>query len=184
MGLRFSVSSQPFKAVKVMKRLYFMLPDKEACKKVVAQFRGAGIPNRRLHGVANVAIPLEDLPEAGLTDRTEVVHGVERGLALGGTAGLLGGMLVLAFPPAGIVVGGQALVAAVTAGGAGFGALALGLISKDIHNKDIAAFEDDIAHGRILLMVDVPKEEVAHWEQLILAHHPGAEIGVSALSRP
>jgi hypothetical protein len=166
-----------------MKRLYFVLPDKESCKKVVAQLRDAGIPNKRLHVVARLAVPLDDLPEASLTQRTELVHGLERGIALGGTAGLLGGMLVLAFPPAGLVVGGEALVAAVTAGGAGFGALAVGLISKSIHNKDLAAFESDIAHGRILLMVDVPRDQVEHWKQLILAHHPGAEIGVTALSR-
>jgi hypothetical protein len=166
-----------------MKRLYFLLPDKASCKNVVAELRDAGVPNRRLHVVASLAVPLDDLPEAGLTQKTEIVHGLERGLALGGTAGLLGGMLVLAFPPAGLVVGGEALVAAVTAGGAGFGALALGLISKDIHKKDLAAFESDIAHGRILLMVDIPKEQVEHWKQLILQHHPEAEIGVTALSR-
>jgi hypothetical protein len=167
----------------IMKRLYFVLPDKESCKSVVAELRGAGIPNRRLHVVASIAVPLEDLPKAGLTQKTEIVHGLEQGLALGGTAGLLGGLLVLAFPPAGLVVGGEALVAAVTAGGAGFGALAVGLISKDIHKKDLAAFESDIALGRILLMVDVPKEQVERWKQLVLEHHPEAEIGVTALPR-
>jgi hypothetical protein len=89
-----------------MKRLYFVLPDKESCKNVVAQLRDAGIPNKRLHVVARLAVPLDDLPEASLTQRTELVHGLERGIALGGTAGLLGGMLVLAFPPAGLLVGG------------------------------------------------------------------------------
>ncbi|MBK1705762.1 DUF1269 domain-containing protein [Halochromatium glycolicum] len=164
-----------------MKRLYFVVPDKGSCQNLVAELRDAGIPNRHLHVVASLTVPLDDLPKAGLTQRTDIVHGFERGLALGGTAGLLGGMLVLAFPPAGVVAGGEALVAAVTAGGAGVGALALSLISKDSHNKDLAAFEDDIAHGRILLMVDVPKDELKHWKQLILAHHPEAEIGVAAL---
>lgn len=164
-----------------MKRLYFLVPDKDSCKDLVAELREAGIRNRHLHVVASLTVPLDDLPEAGLAQRTDIVHGFERGLALGGTAGLLGGMLVMAFPPAGVVVGGQALVAAVTAGGAGVGALALSLISKDRHNKDLAAFENDIAHGRILLMVDVPKEQVERWKQLILEHHPEAEIGVTAL---
>lgn len=166
-----------------LKRLYFMLPDRESCKRVVAELRDAGIPERRLHVIASVAVPLDDLPEAGLLQRSELVHGLEQGIALGGTAGLLGGMLVLAFPPAGVVVGGAELVAAVVTGGAGVGALALGLISKDIHKKELAVFEDEIAHGRILLLVDVPKEQVQQWKQLILEHHPEAEIGVAALSR-
>jgi hypothetical protein len=166
-----------------MKRLYFLLPDKESCKRLVAELRAAGIPGRHMHVVASLAVPIEDLPEAGVLQKTELMHGLERGLALGGTAGLLGGMLVLAFPPAGLVVGGEALVAAVTAGGAGFGALALGLISKDIHKKDLEAYESDIALGRILLMVDVPKERVEQWKKLILEHYPEAEIGVTPLYR-
>jgi hypothetical protein len=164
-----------------MKRLYFMLPDRESCKKVIAELKNAGIPERHLHVVASLAVPLDDLPEATVLQKSELTHGIEKGIALGGAAGLLGGMLVVAFPPAGLVVGGAALLTAVTAGGAGFGALAMGLISKDIHSKKLAAFETDIARGRILLMVDVPKKDVEQWKQLILAHHPEAEIGVTAL---
>jgi hypothetical protein len=41
----------------------------------------------------------------------------------------------------------------------------VGLLSKDTHKKDLAAFERDISHGRILLMVDVPKEDVEHWKE-------------------
>lgn len=102
-------------------------------------------------------------------------------LSASGAAGLLGGLLVLAFPPAGLVVGGEALLAAVTAGGATVGALAMGLISKDIPKKDLAAFEKDIAHGRILLMVDVPKEQVEQCKARILGTYPEAAIGVAAL---
>lgn len=162
-----------------MKRLYFMLPDTESCKKVVAELKSAGIPERHLHVVASLAVPLDNLPEASALQKTELTHGIEKGIALGGAAGLLGGMLVVAFPPAGLVVGGAALLAAVTAGGAGFGALAMGLISMDIHNKKLEAFERDIAAGHILLIVDVPKKDVEQWKQLIIEHHPEAEIGVT-----
>ena len=163
-----------------MKRLYFMLPDTESCRKVVVELESAGIPERHLHVVASLAVPLDDLPEASILQKSEFTHGIEKGIALGGAAGLMGGLLVVAFPPAGLVVGGAALLTAVTAGGAGFGALAMGLISKDIHSKQLAAFEQDIARGAILLIVDVPKKEVEQWKQLILDHHPDAEIGVAA----
>lgn len=163
-----------------MKRLYFMLPDTESCKKVVAELKNAGIPERHLHVVASLAIPLDGLPEATPLQKSELTHGIEKGIALGGAAGLLGGLLVVAFPPAGLVVSGAALLTAVTAGGAGFGALAMGLISMDIDNKKLAAFERDIAGGHILLMVDVPKKDVEQWKQLIIEHHPEAEIGVTA----
>jgi hypothetical protein len=164
-----------------MKRLYFMLPDTESCKKVVAELEKAGIPEQHLHVVASLAIPLEELPEANLLQKTELTHGIEKGVALGGVAGLLGGLLVVTFPVTGLALGGAALLTAVTAGGAGFGALAMGLISKDIHSTKLAAFERDIERGHILLMVDVPKQEVEHWKKLVIEHHPEAEIGVTAV---
>jgi len=56
----------------------------------------------------------------------------------------------------------------------------MGLISKDIHSDKLAAFERDIARGHILLIVDVPKKDIDQWKQLIIEHHPEAEIGVTA----
>ncbi len=165
-----------------MKRLYFTLPDTASCKKVVDELRKTGVAEQHLHVVASQAIPLEDLPEANLLQTSELAHGIEKGVALGGAAGLLGGLLVVTFPVTGLALGGAALLTAVTAGGASFGALAMGLISKDIHSKKLAAFEDDIEHGHILLMVDVPKNEVDRWKQLVIDHHPEAEIGVATVA--
>jgi len=163
-----------------MKRLYFMLPDTEACRKTVSDLNDAGIRKRYLHVVASPAVALDDLPEATLGQKTELTHGIEKGIALGAVAGLIGGLLIVTFPPAGMAVGGPLSLAAVTAGSAVFGALAMGLISKDIHNRKLAAFERDIENGRILLLVDVPKDELERWKAFILKQHPEAEIGVAA----
>jgi len=92
-----------------MKRLYFMLPDKDTCIRVVAELENAGVPERHLHAIASMAVSLDGLPEAGIIQKSELTHGVEKGIALGGVAGLLGGMLAMAFPPAGLVLGGGAL---------------------------------------------------------------------------
>lgn len=165
----------------LMKRLYFMVPDTEACKAIVTDLRSAAISKRHLHVVASPAVALGDLPEATLAQKTELAHGIEKGIFLGGIAGLLGGVLIVAFPPTGMVVSGPVSLAAVTAGSAAFGALAMGLISKDIHNRKLAAFERDIEAGRILLMVDVPRHDVERWKAFIVERHPEAEIGVSAV---
>ena len=161
-----------------MKRLYFMLPDKETCKKVVEKLENAGIRQRHMHAVASMAVSLDGLPEASLIQKSELAHGIEKGVALGGAGGLLGGLLAVAFPPAGLVIGGGALLM-TTAAGAGFGALVTGLISKDLHNRELDAFEEDLSHGKILLLVDVPKKEVGHYEKLILDNHPDADISVT-----
>jgi len=161
-----------------MKRLYFMLPDKEICKKVVGELENAGIPQRHMHAVASLAVSLDGLPEASMVQKSELAHGIEKGVALGGAAGLLGGLLAVAFPPAGLVIGGGALLM-TTAAGAGFGALATGLISKDQHNKEFDAFEKELSHGKILLLADVPKKEIERYRKLILDHHPDADISVT-----
>ena len=49
----------------------------------------------RLHVIASIAQPLQDLPEAGVWQKSEMVHGLEWGTGLGGVAGLLGGLLAV-----------------------------------------------------------------------------------------
>ncbi len=161
-----------------MRRLYFIVPDKDICRKIVGELEDAGIPQRHMHAVASIAVPLDGLPAASIIQKSELAHGIEKGVALGGAAGLLGGLLAVAFPPAGLVIGGGALLATAAAG-AGFGALASGLISKDLHNREFDPFEEDLSLGRILLLVDVPKKEIERYQNLILDHHPDAHIRVT-----
>ncbi|MGD2137755.1 MAG: DUF1269 domain-containing protein [Gammaproteobacteria bacterium] len=160
-----------------MKRLYFVLPDRRLCETIVQELEENGIPERHIHIVAGYGISLEGLPEASMIQKSELAHGIEKGLAMGGVAGLLGGLLTIAFPPAGLVLSGEAVLLMTGAGGAGLGAIVNGLLSKDLHNKQLRSFERDIARGKILLMTDVPRHDVERFRELILEHHPEAEIG-------
>jgi hypothetical protein len=160
-----------------MKRLYFILPDRETCEIIVRELEENGVPERHIHIVAGYSVSLEGLPEASLIEKSELAHGIEKGLAMGGVAGLLGGLLTIAFPPAGLLLSGEAILLMTGAGGAGLGAILNGLLSKDLHNKKLQSFERDIARGRILLMTDVPRHDVDKFKELILTHHPDAEIG-------
>lgn len=163
-----------------MRRIYCMMPDRELCKTVVQELEEAGIPERHLHAVASMAVSLDGLPEATVMQTSELAHGIEKGVALGGVAGLLGGMLAIAFPPTGLVLGGGTVLLTAAAG-AGFGGLATALFSKDIPSRKLEVFERDLDHGRILLLIDVPKKEVEKWKSLILSHHPDADIGVTTV---
>ncbi|MGD2082696.1 MAG: DUF1269 domain-containing protein [Chromatiales bacterium] len=161
-----------------MRRLNVILPDVDHCKAVVAELREAGIPEEHMHVVANIAQPVEGLPEATVWERTELAHGIELGLGLGGAAGLLGGVLAVVFPPAGLVLGGGAVLASAAAG-AGVGGVVSALLGSHEHNHDLDAFAQAIEAGRLLLMVDVPRRAVDSTRTLILMHHPEAEIGVA-----
>jgi hypothetical protein len=159
-----------------MKRLYVLMPSEESSRLLVEDLEAAKIPQTHLHVIAGLTHELKDLPVAGIWQRTELAHGIERGIGLGGVAGLLGGMLAVAFPPAGVLLGGGALLAA-TAAGAGFGALITALLGSQEHNHKLDSFQRSLAAGHILLMVDVPRRREAEIKATILRHHPEAEIG-------
>jgi hypothetical protein len=159
-----------------MRRVYVLLPTEESCRLVVEELEEVDIPPSHLHVIAGLAHELKDLPAASVWQRTELIHGIEWGVGLGGVAGLLGGLLVVAFPPAGVVLGGGALLAG-TAAGAGFGALVTALLGSQEHSHKLDAFQRALAAGQILLMVDVPRKREGEVKSTILKHHPEAEIG-------
>jgi len=143
---------------------------------VVTELEKMEIPASNLHVMAGLTHDLKELPEASVWQRTELAHGIEWGLGLGGVAGLLGGLLVVAFPPAGIVLGGGALMAG-TAAGAGFGALVTALLGSQEYNHKLDAFRRALDAGQLLLMIDVPRQRESEVRATILRHHPEAEIG-------
>jgi len=161
-----------------MRRLYFLLPDKDTTRTVVTELEDAGIPHGHLHAVASITQDLEDLPEANVWQKTEMGHGLELGVSLGGMAGLLGGLLAVVFPPTGLVLGGGALIA-TTVAGAGVGGVVSALMASHDHNHSLDSFQQAIEQGEILLLVDVPKTRVDEIKSLILQHHPDASIGVA-----
>jgi hypothetical protein len=159
-----------------MRRVYVLMPTEDSCRLLVEELEAADIPPGHLHAIASLTHDLKDLPAASVWQRTEVAHGIEWGIGLGGVAGLLGGLLAVTFPPTGIVLGGGALLAG-TAAGAGFGALVTALLGSQEHNHNLDSFQRALAAGQILLMVDVPRRREAEVKAAILKHHPEAQIG-------
>jgi len=165
-----------------MRRLYTLLPDLQSCHGLVDELCSAGIPDTHLHVVAASDQVLEGLPEATVWQKTELAHGLEIGVGLGGAAGLLAGLLALSFPPAGLVVGGAAVMAS-TAAGAGFGALASAMMKGHEHNHRLHDYQPEIEAGKVLLMVDVPRSSVDQTRDSILRHHPQAQIQIARPKR-
>jgi hypothetical protein len=158
-----------------MRRLYFLLPDVASAHEVVNDLLLARVEDRHLHIVAKEGVELGDLPEASLLQKSDFVPAVERGLALGGATGVIAGIAAMTFPPAGLVLGGGAVLGIALAG-AGMGAWLSGMIGADAPNSRLADFEAAIEEGELLMMVDVPKARVEEIESLIKARHPETEI--------
>lgn len=161
-----------------MRRLFFLLPDRELTRDVVSELEAAGVSHGHVHVVASITQDLDELPPATVWQKTDMAHGIELGIGLGGTAGLLGGVLAVAFPPAGLVLGGGALLA-TTLAGAGIGGVVSALMSSHTHNAELDDYRGAIERGDILLMVDVPRARVDSIRSLVLDHHPDARIGIA-----
>lgn len=167
------------------RRLYFTLPDVKHCKQLVTELQAAaGLTENHIHVIARDSIPIDDLPKANLLQKTELVHGLELGLGVGGIAGMLGGLLTVTFPPAGLALGGGAVILITTLAGAGFGSLVSALVARDIPNHELEAFQGKIAFGEILLILDIPTFQVEKIMDLIRSTHPEAEIGVVKPTTP
>lgn len=160
-----------------MRRLYFLVPSVESAKQIVDELLLARIEERHIHIVAKNHRPLEEahLPEAGLFEESDFVPALERGLAVGGATGLLAGIAAVTFPPAGLILGGGAILATSLLG-AGLGAWVASMIGVSVPNSQLEKFKDALAKGQLLMLLDVPKDRVEEITDLIKSHHPEAQV--------
>jgi len=163
-----------------MRRIYFLVPSIEAARSIVHDVQREGIEEKHIHVVAKEGTALEDLPEATLIQKSDLIPSIERGVAAGGLVGLLAGMAAVTFPPAGLVLGGGALLG-ITVFGAGFGAWMSSMVGISIPSGRLDRFEKAIGQGEVLLLLDVPKDRVEAVEAAVKRHHPEADLqGVEA----
>ena len=158
-----------------MRRLYFLVPDLRSAKAIVDELLLKHVEWRHIHVIAGKDVPLEDLPEAHLAQSSDLLPALARGSAAGGVTGMLAGLVAMVFPPAGLTIAGGAVVL-LTLAGAGFGAWMAGMVGVDLPNTRLKKFEDAIAAGELLMMVDVPLQRVEEIEAVVKSHHPEAEV--------
>lgn len=165
---------QPSYTERVMKRLCFLSPDLDHTRKVVDDLKADGIPEKHIYVLAKHDTELEDLPDEG-PEMDDFLPAYERGITFGGAAGLLAGLLALAFPPARIVVGGGAVLL-ITLFGAGLGGFMSALAGASFSSSRLSEFHDAIEDGKILVMADVPRDKIDHYEALIRQADPDVEV--------
>jgi hypothetical protein len=159
----------------MMRRIYFLVPDVSTTKRIVNELLLARIDERHIHVIAKSGTPMEDLPEANLFQKSDFIPAVERGLALGGSTGILAGLVAITLPASAPMLAGGVLLMA-TLSGAGIGAWAGGMIGVSVENTRIKQFEDAIEAGQLLLLADVPKSRVEEIEERVKQHIPQVEI--------
>ncbi len=155
------------------RRLYFLLPDVSRTRQTLDELLLARIEERHIHVLARSGTPMEGLPAANLLQRSDFLHGLEMGLAMGGGTGIIVGLFLLMFAPGGIIIGGGTVLALALAGAA-IGAWASGMIGTDVPNSRLEKFMPAVERGQVLLMVDVPLSDVRRISDMIHRRHPEA----------
>lgn len=156
-----------------MKRLCFLVPDVDSAHGIVDDIRGLGVKDSEIYVVANEDTPLGDLPDAGYIQESDFYPQLRRGAAMGGTVGIIGGLVAMRV--AGAVFGGAAVLLLGLIG-AGFSALLASIAGSAFPNSRLSEFEEAIEAGHVLIIVDVPEARIEEIERLVNARHPEIEV--------
>jgi len=152
------------------RRLYYIFPDVPETKEVVDELLLKRIELRRIHVMARDDVALEDLPEASLLQKRDVRHSVLVGAGAGALLGVVTGLVahyVLEIPLGNVIL-------ATTLVGILLGSWFASMIGLMETNTDLKPFQKSLDKGKLLLMVDVPKEQMDDIEEMMKAHHPKA----------
>jgi hypothetical protein len=167
-----------------MKRILFLARDVAMARRLVDELLLARVELRHIHVLARRGMPLEDLPEAGVTQKTDFVPASQRGLVMGGATGLLAALLGLALrvisPP---IAGGVTL--ATSLAGAAVGSWLGGMAGMNIGNTRLRRFDPAIERGEVLVIADVPRRRATEIQDRVKQHLPEIRIeGVEPLVPP
>ena len=155
------------------KRLYFMLPDIQSARGMLNEMLLARVEERHIHFLARRGTLPHDLPEASVLQKTDVVHGAEMGLVIGGGAGIAAGILLVLLPPGGISLQLVTVLVSALLGGL-FGVWVSGMVGTQVPNSRLKAFHADIERGAVLMMVDVPLRRTRAIRDQVAQLHPEA----------
>jgi hypothetical protein len=155
------------------RRLYFVLPDLGSAIRTANDLLLARVEDRYMHFLARRGMSLGELHEANYFQKTDLRHSMQIGFILGGCLGFLVGIYIYMTPPEGANLQLVTILIA-TVVGALFGAWAASMIGISTPNTALKRFEAEIGEGRVLLMVDVPKDRVGEIQELVHRSHPEA----------
>lgn len=139
-------------------RYVFSTPDLLAARTAMQAARDAGIADRDISLVAREDIELQQIPDHLMQGRNDFYPAALRGGACGGGTGLLLGLIAVVVPPLGVTLAGAA---AMTVAGAVFGCWIGELVGFEVPDAVSRKFRSEIAAGRILVVVDASKEQLA-----------------------
>lgn len=154
-------------------RMYVTLPDVASARALANDLLLARVEDRHMHFLARRGTSLGELREATYLEKTDAVHAGFLGMVLGGALGVLIGVALVRFPPGGVSLQLVAVLIAALVGAA-LGAWLASMAGLRLPNSRLKGFEDEIAQGKVLLILDVPANRFEEIRGIIARTHPEA----------
>ena len=152
------------------RRIYLVCPNLQCAQQTMNDLLLARIDEGHINVLATRDAPMDGLHEANVLQKTDLVHGAELGLVIGGVAGAILGVILILMPFEGAEL--QHVTVLITAlGGALFGVWAASMVAAGVPNTRLVSFAKDIAEGKYLMMVDVPFRRVEEIQSLVEERH-------------
>ena len=160
------------------KQIYFTLPSKDQATAIMKSLTAMDdISTDDISMVASAETPLDDLPDEMVAEPNDFLPGLQRGVAAGGSVGLLAGLVAVTYPPAGLALGGGALLS-LTGMGAAVGAVTSAVVGAGVPNPEFGDQIDRLDGGHILCRVDAPPERVEKVRDVVDNVCPDASVDI------
>lgn len=156
----------------MLRRLFFLFPDVEHAQSAVNQLVFLSVSERNIHAISH-GVELKNLPKATERQQKDTAFRVESFL-------WSANLLIFVFSLAAFIVTlvmaeyAWSLVALASMTATFFAGEHFVVHVPDVH---LTEFTDALAHGEILLMVDVPIGRVTEIENFVHHRHPEAAVG-------
>jgi len=147
-------------------RHVFSAADLGTARACIAAARHAGAADQNISLIARSDIEIEKIPQDRLDVAADTVPAAWRGAVTGGSAGLVAGLVALAIPPLGVTVAGIAALATI---GAAVGTWSSAMMGSAVPNSVRRRFENEIEAGRILVVVDLDKQDLPGLDAAVAA---------------
>jgi len=159
----------------MIRRMYFMIPNVSLARTIHKELLLSRVADSRMHVIAREDVDLNDLPEANLLQKSDLIHSIQTGIPIGGLTGVILGAFAVS---SGLVSPGYEGVTVMLTVFAGLflGVFASTLIAVNVPNTRHRRFEGELLSGKILFIVDVPVEKVAEICDRVIKLHPEADM--------
>ncbi|EIL90420.1 hypothetical protein UU9_06429 [Rhodanobacter fulvus Jip2] len=147
-------------------RHVFTTPDVRGAEDAVDALRRAGIPKEDISLIASDSIEKQAIPDDHQETSGDFAGGGVKGLVGGGASGLLAGIVAVTIAPLGLTLAGVAAMTLVGAAVGGWMGMLTGTEEPDTVRR---TFEDEIAAGHVLVVVDGDKEMLARADAALAA---------------